>query len=125
MSMLENETASLHDFYTLAPVSGLTLLAALRLSDEKTSEKAQKIIANKESNRGRVGAAARHKQHNETRLRMLALWASGKYENKNDCADANFHSLGMAYDTARKHLRGAPDPAPWPAKQKPKSKKKR
>jgi hypothetical protein len=123
MSMLE--TASLHDFYTLAPVSGLTLLVTLTLSDAKTSEKAQKIIAERESNRGRVGAAARHKQHKEARSTMLICWASGEYETKNDCADANFHSVGATYETARKYLRNAPDPAPWPAKQKPKSKKKR
>jgi hypothetical protein len=119
MSMLE--TASLHEFYKLAPVSGLTLLAMLRLSDEKTAGKAQKIIA---SNLGRLGAAQSHKLHNEARDKIKGLWASGEYTTKNDCADANCHSLGMAYDTARNHLKGARDPAPWPAKQKPKSKKK-
>jgi hypothetical protein len=38
------------------------------------------------------------------------VWASGKYSDRDTCAEQECAALGMPYSTARKALRGTPDP---------------
>jgi hypothetical protein len=125
ISIVENKTASLRDFYELEPVSGLTLLSVITLSNEKIQKKAEQLLAEDKSNRGKRGAAARHKSNNQNAEKLRAIWAEGKYESRTRCAEQECEHLGMSLETARKHLRGTLDPPLWPAKRKPKTKQKR
>ena len=99
-------------------------IAVITLVDEKTSEKAQKLFADKKSNQGKPGAAGRHKLDYERRENIRAIWARGNYKTRGLCAEEEYGAIGMSLDTARKALNRTPDPDPWPAKQKTKSKKK-
>jgi hypothetical protein len=47
----------------------------------------------------------------EKRNQIRELWASGKYSNRDICAEQEYAALGMAFSTARKALRGTPDPS--------------
>lgn len=51
----------------------------------------------------------------EKRAQIQSIWASGRYSTRDLCAEEEHGALGMAFSTARKALRGAPDPDPWPA----------
>lgn len=42
---------------------------------------------------------------------IRTIWASGKYSNRDRCAEEECAALGMSFSTARKALRGTPDPA--------------
>jgi hypothetical protein len=65
---------------------------------------------------GKRGADARHANHREARNELQRIWATGKYSTKQVCAEEEHQALGIGFDTARKALRGAPNPNPWPAK---------
>lgn len=43
--------------------------------------------------------------------RIREIWASGKYRSRSICAEQECAALDMSFDTARKALRGTPDPA--------------
>jgi len=64
----------------------------------------------------RTAASARHKQTSEAKEELLKIWASGKFASKDRCASEECEELGLAYSTARRALRGLPDPDPWPGK---------
>jgi hypothetical protein len=64
----------------------------------------------------RKGAAVRHAEDNKKREAIRAIWATGNFATRALCAEQEGAALGMSPDTARKALRGAPDPFPWPAK---------
>ena len=67
----------------------------------------QKSIAAKKS------ADARHNQPGGTREKhekIKALWATGKYKSRNDCAEKECAALAISYETARKALRNTPSP---------------
>ena len=42
--------------------------------------------------------------------RIREIWASGKYESRELCAEEECAFLGLSFSTARKALRGTPDP---------------
>ncbi len=44
------------------------------------------------------------------RQEIREIWASGKYSARDICAEQEFAALGMSFSTARKALRGTPDP---------------
>jgi hypothetical protein len=49
---------------------------------------------------------------------LRQAWASGKYENRDVCAEQEYSGLGFSsFKTARNKLIGTPDPSPWPAKK--------
>lgn len=51
--------------------------------------------------------------------KIRATWASGKFADRNTCAEEEYAGLGFgAYKTARDALKNTPDPSPWPAKKK-------
>jgi hypothetical protein len=52
----------------------------------------------------------------EKAAKVVREWATGNYKNKDDCAERVSKKIGMSFSTARKHLRGTPNPDPWPAK---------
>ncbi|OIQ83193.1 hypothetical protein GALL_350160 [mine drainage metagenome] len=43
--------------------------------------------------------------------RIRGIWASGRYTNRDECAEQECAYLGMSYSAARKALRNTPNPA--------------
>ena len=61
----------------------------------------------------RIAANAMHDRpggSREKRRRIREAWASGKYSDRDTCAEQECAALGMPYSTARKALRNTPDP---------------
>lgn len=59
-------------------------------------------------------ADARHNQPGGAREKQRLVkeaWASGKYSNRDKCAEAECGALGMSFSAARKALRNTPDPS--------------
>lgn len=48
----------------------------------------------------------------EKQRQMRLIWASGKYTNRDRCAEEECDALGISFSTARKALRKTPDPTP-------------
>jgi len=64
--------------------------------------------------KGRNGANAKHNGPNGKRSakeRIREIWASGKYSSRDLCAEQECAALEMSFSTARKALRGTPDPS--------------
>jgi hypothetical protein len=62
----------------------------------------------------RSAADARHSMpggSREKRRQIIAAWASGKYSSRDICAEQECAALGMSFSTARKALRGTPEPS--------------
>lgn len=47
----------------------------------------------------------------DKRQQMVSIWLSGKYTSRDICAEQECAALNMSFSTARKALRGIPDPA--------------
>ena len=56
-------------------------------------------------------ASARAAPFAAKKEKIRAIWASGKYDNRDRCAEEEFRALGVSYSFARKALRNTPDPA--------------
>ena len=59
------------------------------------------------------GANVVHDKPNGSRAKKLQIqeiWASGKYDNKDLCAEQECAALNMSFSAARKHLRNLPKP---------------
>lgn len=91
-------------------------LCKLRETEDVLTEK---ILAREEqkkeeaSHRGKTAANALHDKPNGTREKreaIQAIWASGKYDSRDICADEEWAALKMSRSTARKALIGQPDP---------------
>lgn len=68
----------------------------------------------KASKRARDAANALHDKPGNSREKkaaIRAIWASGKYKSRDLCAEQECAALDMAFGTARRALRGTPDPA--------------
>lgn len=53
----------------------------------------------------------------DKRAKICSVWASGKYTNRDICAEQEGEHLGFgSFKTARNALKGTDDPNPWPAK---------
>jgi hypothetical protein len=62
----------------------------------------------------RRAANVRHDKPNGSRSKVdaiRAIWASGKYESRDLCAEEEGRALGMPFSTARRALRNTPSPA--------------
>ena len=83
------------------------------LPDEKSQERARTMCGHARSENARAAALARHHQPGgsvEKRNKMREIWASGKYKSRDTCAKDECDAIGMSYSTARKALRGTPEP---------------
>lgn len=63
---------------------------------------------------GRKAADAKHASpggSRDKRDHIRKIWASGKYSSRDICAEQECAALEISYSTARKHLRGTPDPS--------------
>ena len=52
----------------------------------------------------------------DKKRQILDIWSKGKYSSKDICAEQECAGLAVSFSKARKDLRNAPDPNPWPAK---------
>jgi len=86
----------------------LAVLMLVVVSDANT------VRSSKSANKGhdkQGGSRDKKKQ-------ILDIWAEGKYSSKDICAEQECAGLAVSFSKARKDLRNAPDPNPWPAKYK-------
>lgn len=66
------------------------------------------------SAKGAEGAEILHSRpggSREKREKIRAIWATGKYESRDVCAEQECAALGMSFSTARKALRNTPEPS--------------
>ena len=66
------------------------------------------------SQRGKAAADALHGKPGGNRDKaeaVRAAWASGKYSSRDICAEQECAALGSSFSTARRALRGTPEPA--------------
>lgn len=98
------------------PNSGVFLRLAdtLKLKREN-SESAGELAAMKEKKTAdsRAAALAKHEKSGkgDAKAEIARIWESGKYATKIDCAEQECDYLGISLETARKALRGVPDPS--------------
>jgi hypothetical protein len=62
----------------------------------------------------RAAANARHSKpggSRDKRLQIREIWSSGKYSSRDICAEQECAALGMSFSSARKALRGTPNPS--------------
>ena len=81
----------------------------MALKDHRAEIKRQAI-----SNRAKEAAYARHGKPGASRDKVQAirdLWASGRYANRDLCAEQECAALEMSFSTVRKALRNTPKPA--------------
>ena len=65
------------------------------------------------STKARKAAIARHSKpggSHEKQRKIREAWASGKYSTKDLCAEEEYAALEMSFSSARKALRGEPEP---------------
>ena len=83
--------------------------------DDRTHRTCPSCIAlNYASALGKHGANASHDKPGGTRdkrAKIIALWSTGKYSSRDICAEQECAAIGMSFSTARKALRGTPDPS--------------
>ena len=87
--------------------------ARLYLVTQKAFEAGQKVIKSEASKRAKAAANALHDQPGGTREKqdaIRAIWATGKHENRDLCAEQECAALGMSFSAARKALRNTPNP---------------
>lgn len=61
---------------------------------------------------------ARHKESRSRANIIKSVWATGKYSNRDICAEQEYLGLGFnSFKAARNALKQTPDPSPWPAKK--------
>lgn len=88
--------------------SGIEKMVENRL--KKLRSQASKYAADCKHNKP-GGARSKHTE-------IQKIWATGKYANRDLCAEEECVALGFAFKTARNALKGTPNP--WPAKQQKK-----
>ncbi|MFI4957363.1 MAG: hypothetical protein ACHQAX_09185 [Gammaproteobacteria bacterium] len=64
----------------------------------------------KKSKRATDMANIRHEETKKKHESIRALWASGKYKTRDECAEAECENLGMKFEAARNALKGTPNP---------------
>ena len=79
-------------------VSPLQTADAKALADLRSKRHAATVHAKK-------AAAASHAKHYKMQAEIQAIWHSGKYRTKDECAEQECAHLGMSYSAARKALR--------------------
>ena len=56
----------------------------------------------------------------EKKCTIRDIWATGKYQTRQLCAEEECTALGSSYESARRALQNTPDPYPWPGKKQSK-----
>ena len=107
------DTGDMADFQNLAPVSGMTVLALCTSLDDEIIAKAKEIAKTTLSARNKRSADIRHNRPGGAREKadnIRIIWASGKYDTRDTCAEQECGYLGMSFSSARKALRKTPSP---------------
>jgi hypothetical protein len=90
--------SSIQDVLNMQPVNALTLMHLVRLERKHTAKKS---------------ADAKHDKPGGSRdkkAEIRKIWASEKYDNRDLCAEEEHGAVGVSLSTARKYLRGTPNP---------------
>lgn len=93
---------------------GILTIQLQRIAFTQASNAGFEISGKKASNRGKTAADARHDKAGGSRSKaeeMRLLWASGRFTSRDRCAEEECGAVGLSYSTARKALRGTPDPS--------------
>jgi hypothetical protein len=90
--------SSIQDVLNMQPVNALTLVHLVRL------ERMWRARENANLRHAKPGGSR------DKREMIRAIWASGKYKTRDDCAEKGGKKLGMKFSTARKALRKTPTP---------------
>lgn len=105
--LLEKRNAEIErKFFAAVNALPKAVEAAIQAGMEVSKTKASKIA--------KAAAKARHSKPGSSldkQAAIRAIWATGKYANRDLCAEQECAALGMAFGTARRALRGTPDPA--------------
>lgn len=86
-----------------------SLSSIVKDSNQETLEKHYKKI-------GSLGGNCRHGQpggSRDKRKEVLALWKTGEYYSRNQCAEDAINKIGISRSTAREELKNTPDPENW------------
>lgn len=96
----------------------------IKTTDSDIEKMAENRLSKMRSKASKHAADTQHSKpggSRELRNKITMVWASGKYADRDKCADQEFEGLGFgSFKTARNALKGTPDPAPWPAKKQKK-----
>jgi|ERR1039458_2426333 hypothetical protein len=95
------------DYIAANPVTDSRVLGQLLIAFEETERRKRDSLAAKSA------AEARHSKRGgsrDKRATMQKLWASGKYDSRDRCAEEEGRALAMSPSAARKALRNTPDP---------------
>lgn len=101
-SMKEN-FADWHEHVNNNPPSSMAIAQLILLAEESYK-----------SRRGKIAADAKHSKAGGSRDKaadICKIWASGKYQSRDLCAEQECAALGMSFSTARKALRNTPNPS--------------
>lgn len=106
-------TAGLQALLKPAPQVFRTLIQ-LCIAEESayTEQLVEKKEADKRSRNSRNAVIKRHMSSVEHQMKeeIRKIWASGKYPNRDACAEQECGGLGISISTARKALRNTPQP---------------
>ncbi|GAA0838902.1 hypothetical protein [Cupriavidus pauculus] len=97
------------DAFTLLVLLGLERARGASIAEKEAME----LRSAQSSSAGKKGAEIRHSQPNGARekaQKVRALWATGKYKSRTQCAEQEHAKLGMSYEAARKALRNTANP---------------
>lgn len=118
---LKDSREFLKDYEALAEEMTAALAYAVRKKIDMQSDtvrvafRAGKVAVRLEvSKRAQAAANALHDKPGNSRDKQAAIraiWATGKYKSRDLCAEQECAALDMAFGTARKALRGTPEPA--------------
>jgi len=98
---------------TQAEVSEIDGLMSLDESLEKVKQLGHTQAAYLNHHRAKLAAEANHNKPGGSRERQAmirAIWASGKFQSKDLCAEQECAGLGMSFAAARRALRNQPKP---------------
>lgn len=105
------------DFFEL--IANSVIEANQSVIEELADKKASDIISKAKKEAARKGGIAKASKLDEPKKRIQQAWASGKFTNRDICAEQEYAGLGFdSYKTARNALKRTPDPFPWEAKGK-------
>lgn len=94
-----------------------------RLAWKLTSGHLMQEVKTAPSKAGKKAADARHNKPGGSRdlqKEIKAIWASGKFSTRNDCAEQEWQALGFgSQKAARNALLNTPNPVSWTGKNKP------
>lgn len=88
-------------------IYAMRLAQGVKPSDEELTRAVLSKLARERAEARHGGASGSRAK----RLKIQAIWASGKYSSRDICAEQECAALEMSFSTARKALRGTPDPS--------------